>query len=887
MTFNEFFQHVWGYQPFPWQSRLADQVCTSGWPDVLDLPTGTGKTAVLDIAVYAMYRQEDPEWIRVAYVVDRRTVVDQTYDRMKYIQKRILENPMLSVVRDRLEQICGPDQDPENPLEVSHMRGGVEKNMRWAEYPHKPAVVISTVDQVGSRLLFRGYGENRKKWPIHAGLLSQKTLHLLDEVHLSGAYRETLRSIERNSDWGANIRVVEMSATPSGSNQNVFTLGDDDRCHPVLSLRVSNTKNVKVVSSLVSKVVEIPTGVVRESTALVDSVLKAGHNVVAVVVNRIHTAQTLYEKVLKAMGNKKAAKADVLLLTSRIRGVDRAELEKTIVDRARSGRDRSKDTPLVVISTQCIEAGADFDFDAIITELASLDALIQRFGRMDRLGQYSGAEGYIISPVTDGSFELEDPIYGEAYTKTAEFLLQHKVIDFNAINKASAAGCFRTVTTAPELTDEIVSRWFCTTSKSSIETYLHPVHWFLHGKDSGVAEINVVWRSHLDVDEGDVTTLKKCPPVNGESMSLPIGLVRSWLKRSVKGMKAEVVSDVEGGASTDGSEKDAACNPFVAWMGDASFIGRSDKDLVPGMTIVVPASYGGIDPDTKQFWVLSFKEDEIDDVYLDACFNSKKAPVIRVKTLDTLEYDEAQTSRENLRLATPVVSELIARFDGACPKEWLPVEDVIITQFKKSTRKSCAVLLDDHLKDVAGAATTFAKLCGLNEHDFYMAGLFHDLGKSDYRFQKWLGDGSIPVLPLAKSGKYLAPSRRAAAGLPKGYQHATTSYALILEGEKQNPSFFQGADREKTLHLVLTHHGWCRPFPPECDEIVIDVEYEDLQIKTDPNMYKMDSEVSEHFLNYMVGRKIWEVVYEEAIFRLADHEGSRKGNLRAEQELNQ
>ena len=72
--FRGYFSGLHGRSPFPWQERLAEQVVTEGWPAVIDLPTASGKTACIDIAVFALACGRGHR--RIFFVVDRKVIVD-------------------------------------------------------------------------------------------------------------------------------------------------------------------------------------------------------------------------------------------------------------------------------------------------------------------------------------------------------------------------------------------------------------------------------------------------------------------------------------------------------------------------------------------------------------------------------------------------------------------------------------------------------------------------------------------------------------------------------------------------------------------------------------------------------------------------------------------
>ena len=112
----------------------------------------------------------------------RAVFVDQAFERAKKIAKQLNE-PQDDLLK-RLGCALGA------PLHVEEIRGREDD---WARTPTQPTILCTTVDQLGSRLLFRGYGVSESMAPVHAGLLGQDAL-ILDEAHLSAAFEQTLDS---------------------------------------------------------------------------------------------------------------------------------------------------------------------------------------------------------------------------------------------------------------------------------------------------------------------------------------------------------------------------------------------------------------------------------------------------------------------------------------------------------------------------------------------------------------------------------------------------------------------------------------------------------------------------------------------------------------------
>ena len=525
--FAEFFWDIHGVEPFPWQRRLTAQVLNQcAWPNVIDLPTGTGKTAVLDTAVFALAANPVDSPRRIVFVIDRRIVVDQVYNRARLIRNRVesAATPLLGRVRERLLGLSGG-----KPLGVAALRGGVPIDGEWTHHPEQPWVVVSTVDQFGSRLLFRGYGVSSRMRPIHAGLAGNDTLVLLDEVHLSVPFAQTLAQVSalRGSELlPRRTSTVEMSATPTDKAADRFTLIDED-------LHGSDELRRRVVASKKAELVPVrnqdatPAAVLKIVKLIHDRIRRNGSQVrcIGVVLNRVHTARETY-KILSREGH------DAHLLTGRMRPLDRIESLGRIGSFVDPDCHLKSKQVTIIVATQAIEVGADFNFDALITEIASVDSLRQRFGRLDRRGTFQGRTGcsasaWIIGPKNVVASKKSDPIYGGSARLTWEELESRrgdgKLLDIGP----TALQDFPDGANAPRAEAPLLLR---THMDALVQTCPEPlaqprVDWFLHGIDQNrPADVSILWRLDRSSE-----ALRLVPPRQSESIQVPFVAAKSWL----------------------------------------------------------------------------------------------------------------------------------------------------------------------------------------------------------------------------------------------------------------------------------------------------------------------------------------------------------------------
>ncbi|RIK73872.1 MAG: type I-U CRISPR-associated helicase/endonuclease Cas3 [Planctomycetota bacterium] len=557
--FGEFFQALWGYEPFPWQARLARQVVDpeQGWPDCIDLPTASGKTACIDVAVFALACQADVKTCkrtvgrRIFFTVNRRVIVDEAFERAKALAQKLLdakeENGILKEVAVALQQISGDAKTL--PLAVAQLRGGVYRDRAWARSLAQPMVVCTTADQLGSRLLFRGYGVSPSAAPIHAALCGCDSLVLLDEAHVTRAFSQTMQLLTRYQKQHATappMRFVQMTATPEPGVKNRFGLDDADRRHPILKARQQASKPTTLIK-LGKK-----DFLAKNIASLAWDGCSESRKAVGIIVNRVQTAREVVrlirEKVDQQKRNDNSLEADLHLVIGRMRPIDRDDLQAHLHGVVGPGRPdvfKPERKPVFVVATQCLEVGADYDFDALVTECASIDALRQRFGRLNRRGRKRSdgtpLEVNATIVVDEQSLKGDDPIYGDAIKRTWEWLWSTKddnnQVDFGIeafqelwkdVGEEKRAEMLAPAVDAAVLLPAHLDA-LCQTNPQPVPS--PDVCYFIHGPQRDMAEVNVCWRA----DMGDDPHLwpeivRLLPPTSIECMTVPLWEFQQWMR---------------------------------------------------------------------------------------------------------------------------------------------------------------------------------------------------------------------------------------------------------------------------------------------------------------------------------------------------------------------
>lgn len=856
--FDNDFKLLTGHPPFPWQVTLYERFTSDraeNIPELAALPTGLGKTNVIAVWLLALMARPERMPRRLVYVVNRRTVVDQTTTEVQRLRENL---PTLKHPRVK-------------SLAISTLRGQFADNAEWSADPSRPAVICGTVDMIGSRLLFGGYRIGFKSRPLHAGFLGQDALLVHDEAHLEPAFQTLVETIqdeqkkerERNGDlpW-LGLRVMALSATArSGTEESSrarfkpFELTDREKQPPeqIPDLPTEPIHHVwrRLAAKKTLRLFPCADEKKKLATDVVDRALnfKESGDAIIVFLRSVEDAMTALASLEKELPDRVAP------LTGTMRGFERDRLvrDNPVFARFMPKSDRPKDvTPtegtVYLVCTSAGEVGVNLSADHMVCDLSTFDSMAQRLGRVNRFGDRDDTRVDVVYPE---SFE-KDALAPARQATLA--LLQHlngdaspRALDELAVAERLAA--FAPEPTIVQATDILFDAWAMTTIQAKMPGR-PPVSPYLHGvADWEPRRTSVAWRDEVqhitdDLIEGDGNDFPK--ELLADYPLKPHELLSDRTDRIYGTLQALVA---EPHKSMKGEKREAALerarrNALARlWLIDESgsvtviMLGNLLKDdkkqviarLEDGI-VLLPPSVGGLSAGILV--PEAVHANDVADQWLDEKnrprrrrqFSADARPtngpedMALIRTIDTNPLaDEIVSPDQGGESDAEVEAEAESKPKSQRGRFWhwyaMPRDA------EDATRASVSpITWEHHTRDVVDRATAIVDTLDLPEElkqAVILAAGLHDVGKQREIWQRSIGNPN-PADWHAKPGKPAHGPRWRPRHL-SDYRHEFGSLldAIHANGDQVTKlAELNDEMRDVVLHLIAAHHGYARPHFP-------------------------------------------------------------------------
>ncbi|WP_158276241.1 CRISPR-associated helicase Cas3' [Bifidobacterium callitrichidarum] len=355
----------------PFQKEVVDAAFNMDSPGIMcvEAPMGEGKTEAAFLAAEVLASRFGLGGLYFA--LPTQATADSVYGRMMTWRSHLPDTPGSTYLSHR--HSTGIMKQLGRETEWSWLDGRYRRTMH--------NMVVGTVDQI---LL----SARKAKYLVLRHLSFVGKVLVIDEVHAYDEYMTVY--LERALEWlgSYHVPVILMSATLPNARRvsllQAYATGagysteqdTNNLLSPwkitVLDSKKTNTRYPKGSSRHTTITTEMTTDEEGIQTAI--DIVKAG-GCALIIKDTVNRANRTYEKI-------KATGTPTLLVHSRFTVADRQKLDHTLIEDF--GPQQDHRPPMIVVATQVAEQSLDVDFDIIVSDIAPIDLLLQRAGRLFR-----------------------------------------------------------------------------------------------------------------------------------------------------------------------------------------------------------------------------------------------------------------------------------------------------------------------------------------------------------------------------------------------------------------------------------------------------------------------------------------------------------------------
>lgn len=401
-TFAQMFAYLsrdHAFTPRPIQTELIEKIGHLSMPFllILEAPTGIGKTEKAFYLADKYLQQHQGRGIYIA--MPTQATSNQMFDRFtQFLENRYPDQQINTLLvhgqadlHQKVQEIRLNVVTEDDPTGVVAMSWFMQKSKKTLLAPFG----VGTVDQALLSIL------QTKHFFVRLFGLSHKVV-IFDEVHAYDIYMSTLFIHLLHWLHAVGASVIILSATlPAETRQKLLKPYFDSlpksmpASYPAVTIATAG-QDLKVLplGAPDDKSLEIywlETNSNEEKNSTIVNFLRqelASGGCAAVICNTVSRAQELYQALKEA--HLDILEEHLILFHARFPAAWRNEKEEmvlTLFGKVAAGKEDVRREPrfkAIVVATQVIEQSLDLDFDLMVTEMAPIDLLIQRAGRLHR-----------------------------------------------------------------------------------------------------------------------------------------------------------------------------------------------------------------------------------------------------------------------------------------------------------------------------------------------------------------------------------------------------------------------------------------------------------------------------------------------------------------------